>query len=65
MASANRVAKVLNVTKDFFDDKARCSTVNAFAEETAHGFLSETDAGKDALARYIKRGRPIRFLKDF
>jgi len=52
MASANRVAKVMNVTKDFFDDQARCNDVNSFAQDTAHTLLSATGAGQIALARH-------------
>lgn len=39
MMSANRIAQVLNVTADNFNDKLRCIDVNKYAEEMAHTIL--------------------------
>jgi len=39
MVSADRIAQVLNVTADNFDNSLRCSDVNKYAEELAHKIL--------------------------
>lgn len=39
MVSANRIAQVLNVTAENFDDTLRCNDVNKHAEKQAHMIL--------------------------
>merc|ERR1711957_620767 len=57
MVSANRIAQVLNVTADNFNDKLRCIDVNKYSEELAHDILSSTTAGANALKRHLAKGR--------
>lgn len=65
MVSANRIAQVLNVTKDNFNDKLRCEDVNIYSEQLAHTILQTTSSGTNALARHISKGRKICHGKDY
>jgi len=65
MVSANRIAQVLNVTADNFNDTIRCIDVNKYSEELAHDILSSTTAGANALKRHLAKGRKICYGNDY
>lgn len=65
MASAERVAEQLGLTEDDFDGTMTCGDVNQHAIDVAEEIMSQTTAGKHALDRFKKSGRPICLGDDF
>lgn len=65
LASADRVAQQLNVSSADYDASLTCKAVNQQAADTARQLLKATDAGKNTLARFDARGRPLCFEDDF
>lgn len=65
MASADRVAQQLKLADGTYNDTLTCMDVNKLAYATAIEYLKTTDAGKNTLDRFEKRGRPICFAPDY
>jgi len=65
LASADRIAEQMNLTKDAYNDKLTCMDINKLAYAKALDILEKNGvAGQKTLDRFHKRGRPVCFSKD-
>lgn len=64
MASADRIAEQLKVAEGDYDGTLTCMEMNQIAIDTALEYLNTFEAGKNTVARFNSRGRPICLKKD-